>query len=550
MTYEFRLPELGENITSAGVAAVLVKEGQTISAEDSVLEIETDKATVEVPCPVGGTVTKIHVQVGEKAAIGQVVISVDESNVSAKASPAAPAVPDPTPATSQTQAPTPVSAAPRAGGKQEFKLPFLGENIASVKVASVLVKAGDTIAKDSPLLEVETDKATVEVPSSVTGTVLDVSIVAGDMVSEGSVILTYTGSEAAAVPTQHAEKRAVSAVAVAAPAVKTAVAVAAKPNGAGRVAPSSAPGKSVAASPTVRRLAREIGVEISAVRGTGPRGRISHDDVKAHSRALLKRVQSAPSSSGFVAGSVGIPVQPLPDFSKFGAVTKEPINNIRKKTAEQMARAWSTIPMVTQFDKADVTDLEKMRLAMDAKAKKSGNRITVTAILLRIVASALKKFPKFNASLDLVREEVVYKNYFNVGVAVDTERGLLVPVVKGVDSKNVFELSADLATVAEKARTRKVSPDDLSGSCFTITNLGGIGGTGFTPIVNPPEVGILGVSRSSMEPVWTDGAFVPRQILPLSLSYDHRLIDGADAARFLRFICEALENPAVLVFEG
>ncbi len=549
MTYEFRLPELGENIVSAGIAAVLVKEGQTISAQDSVLEVETDKATLEVPCPVGGTVTKVHVQAGGKAAVGQVILSVEESSAAAKPSPAAPAaVPDPTPA---PQAVVAAPAVKAAGGKQEFKLPFLGESITSVKVASVLVKAGDTIAKDSPLLEVETDKATVEVPSSVAGTVLDVAIVAGDMVSEGSLILTYSGTEAVAVSSaQHAEKRAGSAVAVSAPVAKAATAVVSKPNGAGRVAASPVSGKSVAASPTVRRLAREIGVEISTVRGTGPRGRISHDDVKAHSRALLKRVQPAPVSSGFVAGTVGIPVQPLPDFSKFGAVTKEPINNIRKKTAEQMARAWSTIPMVTQFDKADVTNLEKMRLQMDAKAKKSGNRITVTAILLRIVASALKKFPKFNASLDLVREEVVYKNYFNVGVAVDTERGLLVPVVKGVDSKNVFELSADLAVVAEKARTRKVSPDDLSGSCFTITNLGGIGGTGFTPIVNPPEVGILGVSRSSMEPVWTDGAFVPRQILPLSLSYDHRLIDGADAARFLRFICEALENPAVLVFEG
>lgn len=553
MSYEFRLPELGENIASAGVVSVLVEEGQTIPAQAAVLEIETDKATLEVPCPVGGKVTAVLAKVGEKAQVGQIVLVIEEAQV-----------------TSSTPAPSPVAVA--AGQPEEPKevrspvvmgnqvvdvvTPNVGENIASVKILNILVKVGDHVQNGGPVAEVETDKATFEIPSPVNGTVEEILAKVGDKAAVGSPLLrvrSEASSDWACV--SPSPGKLTSPTESSSPATGSDKASApSKPSGSST--PTSASTASlkksqmVAASPTVRRLAREIGVDVNEVAGSGPRGRVTHDDVKAHSRRLLKKAVTGRASSPFVAGAVGLPVVPLPDFSKFGPISKEPINNIRKKTAEQMALAWSTVPMVTQFDKADVTDLEELRKKMDLKAKKTGGKITVTAILLRIVASALKKFPKFNASLDLVKEEVVFKSYFNVGVAVDTERGLLVPVVKKVDGKNVFELSAELNSMAEKARNRKVTPDDLQGSCFTITNLGGIGGTAFTPIVNPPEVGILGVSRSSVEAVWNGANFEPRQLLPLSLSYDHRLIDGADAARFLRYICEGLENPAMLIFEG
>ena len=427
---------------------------------------------------------------------------------------------------------------------QEFKLPELGENISSAGVLSVFVREGDTIALDTPVLEIETDKATVEVPSTVAGKVRTVHVKAGEKATVGQVLLTL---DEVGAPPPLAPPASPQGSAPTEPAAPQPLAPPAAPMEAATTPSSPSHSRvAAAASPTVRRLAREIGVDIHEVRGSGPRGRITHEDVKARARTLLRR---GPAASG-APGAAYLPVVELPDFSKFGAVEREAMNGIRKKTARQMALSWSTVPMVTQFDKADITDLEILRKKLDVKARQQGTKLTVTAILLRIVASALKRFPKFNASLDLAKEEVVFKKYFHVGVAVDTERGLLVPVVRDVDGKNVMQLSTDLQQLAEKARTRKVSPDDLQGSCFTITNLGGIGGTAFTPIVNPPEVAILGVSRSAIEPVWQDGAFVPKTLLPLSLSYDHRLIDGADGARFLRFVCEALENPALLIFEG
>jgi pyruvate dehydrogenase E2 component (dihydrolipoamide acetyltransferase) len=373
-----------------------------------------------------------------------------------------------------------------------------------------------------------------------------VHVSAGDKAEVGQVILTIQAVAKVVPPSE--SKAPAPLASVPAPA-KTAVA--SRPSN-GTPKPTTPPvskGRPAAASPTVRRLAREIGVDIQQVQGSGPKGRIRHDDIKAHARAVIRN-QSAVRPAAPAAGVWSLPKIELPDFSKYGSVERETMSTIRRKTAQNMAQAWSTIPMVTQFDKADVTDLEVLRKKLDVKARQQGTKLTVTAILLKICASALKRFPKFNASIDLAKEEVIYKKYFNIGVAVDTERGLLVPVIKGIEGKNIFEISTDMQTLAEKARNRKVTPDDLQGGCFTITNLGGIGGTSFTPIVNPPEVAILGVSRSAMEPVWQDGQFVPRNLLPLSLSYDHRLIDGAEAARFLRFVCEALENPALLLFEG
>ena len=550
MSIEFKLPDLGENISSAGVLAVLVKPGDAIEPDTPLLEIETDKATIEVPSSVSGTVSSVLIKAGDKAQVGQVMFTLEPTATSA--APAAKkgaTVPDPkTPEpTSSKPASTP-KARQAATTTQEVRLPDLGENITAANVLSVLVHVGDNITAETGILEIETDKATIEVPAGLAGKVEKIHLAAGDKAQVGQVILTLSGVSGAATrtpePTSAGRESKATAPVVPAVAPKAATP---QPNGSHR-ASSPKPVRPAPASPTVRRLAREIGVDVQQVRGTGPKGRIQHDDVKAHARSILRSqpVAGAPAPTGAWRPSLIA----LPDFSKFGQIEREAMTTIRRKTAETMAQAWSTIPMVTQFDKADVTEMEKLRVKLDPKARKQGGKLTVTAILMKICASALKRFPKFNASVDLAKEEVVFKKYFNIGVAVDTERGLLVPVLKDVPSKNIFEISAELQVIAEKSRARKITPDDLQGSCFTITNLGGIGGTSFTPIVNPPEVAILGVSRSSTEPVWQDDQFVPRTMLPLSLSYDHRLIDGAEAARFLRFVCEVLENPALLLFEG
>jgi pyruvate dehydrogenase E2 component (dihydrolipoamide acetyltransferase) len=299
----------------------------------------------------------------------------------------------------------------------------------------------------------------------------------------------------------------------------------------------------VPAAPSVRRLARELGVDIAQVKGSGPGGRISEADVKLHVRQLNTQ---RPATGAPVAPAAA----PLPDFSRWGAVDRQPLSNVRRVTAERLSQAWATIPQVTQFDKADITEVEQWRKEYGRRAEAAGAKLTLTAILLKVAAAALRRFPQFNASLDVARSEVVYKQYVNIGVAVDTDRGLLVPVVREADRKNIAQLAAELTQLAEKARARKLSPEDMQGGCFTISNLGGIGGTGFTPIINPPEVAILGVARGAFEPVWSGSEFKPRLLVPLSLTYDHRLIDGADGIRFLRWLAEALQNPFVLLLEG
>ncbi len=451
----------------------------------------------------------------------------------------------------------------------EFKLPELGENIGKVDVTGVLVAVGDTIAVDDPVLEIETEKSGFDVPSTVAGVIKEIRVSAGDKAEVGQVILVVEESagssaveekapeapasakspEPTSTPAATATREEAKPAASTAPSESRATVDTSRP--AAKVEPpaingaSSGPRELAPAAPSTRRLAREIGVDIHQVKGTGADGRISVEDVKAHAKGLLSG--SRGESRGTVVAGTALVAPPLPDFSKFGEVRREKMSNIRRKTAEQMQLAWSTIPAVTQFDKADITDLEVLRKKMNAGG---GPKITVTAILLKVLASALKKFPQFNASIDMVNEEIVYKDYFHVGVAVDTDRGLLVPVVKDVNTKNISELANDLNVIAEKARDKKIRPEDLSGACTTITNLGGIGGYAFTPIVNPPEVAILGVSRASMEPIYSGDTFYARLMMPVCLSYDHRLIDGADAARFLRWVCQALENPAILVFEG
>ncbi len=489
----------------------------------------------------------------------------------------------------------------------EFRIPELGENVASGDVTRVLVKPGDTVQKDQPVIELETDKATIEVPSSVGGVVKEVAVKTGDKVSVNQLVLVLEDApaeapggaapspappaEPAAVATAPSGHRVVPGQAVPggevapeggldqhvigrmvqhepdkAGVLETAADMprpraqvfdmASRAARAGAEPPRPATGESAAAprrpiapaAPSIRRLAREIGVDINEVRGTGPNGRITQDDVKEHARRILVSVGAAGGGAPEAAAPAATPA--LPDLGKWGEIERQPMSNVRRVTAERLSVAWQTVPHVTQYDKADITDLEELRKRYAARTEKGGGKLTVTVVALKVVAAALKLFPQFNAAVDLANRELVFRKYVHIGVAVDTERGLLVPVVRDVDRRGIIELSAELQQLSEKARARKLTLEEMEGGSFTISNLGGIGGTAFTPIVNWPEVAILGLSRASTEPVWRDGAFVPRTVLPLSLSYDHRVIDGADGIRFLRWVAEALEQPFLLALGG
>ncbi len=448
---------------------------------------------------------------------------------------------------------------------KEFKLPELGENVESGDIVDVLVAKGDIIEVDQNVLEIETDKAVIEVPSSVGGKITKINVKKGESVNVGDTILvveetkesaskatteekkeeTPSKEEKAEEPEEtpeEKEKPATKRQAVQAPVEAPAKPESEKPAVPAVPMPGRPPEKAAPAAPSVRRLARELGVDVNNVSGTGDNGRISQEDVKAYVKELNTQRKQA--------GGLAIEGEPLPDFTKWGEVERESMSNVRKKTAQHMMNSWAPVPHVTQYDKADITDLEKLRKQWSKKAEKTGGKLTITAILLKVIASALKKFPNFNTSIDLAKNEIIYKKYIHIGVAVDTPAGLLVPVIRDVDQKNILELSAELSDISQKARNRKLSMDEMQGGCFSISNLGGIGGTNFSPIVNTPEVAILGVSRGGMEPSWQGDGFEPRLMLPLSLSYDHRIIDGADAARFLRWVCEALEEPLLLALEG
>ena len=404
----------------------------------------------------------------------------------------------------------------------KFALPDLGENIESGDVIRILVNVGEHLAEDQIVIELETDKAVIEVPSSIDGTITEILVQQGDTIAVGQPILEI---EAAAA----AEETPPAPVAEPEPAPTPVV----------EEVPPTPTDDPVPAAPSTRRLAREIGVDIAQVQGTGPGGRISIDDVKAHSKKLHAARAAAPAAA-----------TPLPDFGQWGVVERQAMTKVREITAERLAQSWATIPQVTQFDKADITSLEKWRAEYGAKAEAAGGKLTPTAILIKVLGIALKVFPQFNASIDMAHREVVYKRYFHIGIAVDTPHGLLVPVVRDVDQKNIVELAVELSELAQKTRERKIGPADMQGGCMTISNVGTMGGTSFTPIVNPPEVAILGVARSHVEPTYIDGQLQPRTFLPLSLSYDHRLIDGADGARFLRWICTALADPFIALLEG
>lgn len=443
---------------------------------------------------------------------------------------------------------------------KEFKVPELGEGVASATVAKLLVAKGDTIRPEQSVVELETDKAVLEVPSDTEGTVDELLVKEGDEVKVGQSLFTLdsagddnrdsdsvspadtpaedaepaaeTGaSETEPSPPSHAQ-RPVKQRPKKAPAAQAAASTPAKTEPTSPVVP---------AAPSVRRFAREIGIDIAVVAGSGPTGRISIEDVKAHARA-----QAAGSRP---AAPLDAPLA-LPDFAAWGPVEREPMTRVRRVTAERMSRAWSLIPHVTQFGQADVTEMERLRQQYKQDAEKAGGRLTLMVILIKTVAGALKAFPRFNAALDLDSHELVFRKYYHVGVAMDTDRGLLVPVIRDVDRKNVIELSVELARITDKAREGKLSVDDLRGGCFTISNAGALGGDVFTPIVNWPEAAILGMARTRTEAVYRDGVLAPRPMLPLALSYDHRIIDGADGVRFMQWIVEALEEPVKLLWEG
>jgi pyruvate dehydrogenase E2 component (dihydrolipoamide acetyltransferase) len=572
MATEFKLPELGENIDSGDLVRLMISPGASVAEGQAVMELETDKAVIEVPSSVSGTIGEVRVKEGEKLRVGQVIFTVENG-----AKPAAAGKPDVSAAPAKVSAPSVAKVATpavipsieasaakssAASGASEYRLQELGENIDSGDLVRLMIAAGARVAEGQPVMELETDKAVVEVPSNVSGIVAEVKVKEGEKIKVGQVIFTLQGGTAAPAetPKKHGPVEHVSGQGAARLAFQLALKAEGKteeqalppdrtvapppafamPVQLGKVA-GTEHRDPVPAAPSVRRLAREIGVDIHSVKGSGPGGRISEDDVKLHAKTML----AAAHTSGMAFAEPEIP-----DFSKWGKIERVAMRGVRRKTAEHLRQAWNTIPHVTQQDRADITELEQLRAKFSPRAEEAGGKMTVTAIALKVAASALKVFPQFNASIDIGKEEIVYKQYISIGVAVDTDRGLLVPVIRDVDKKNIVELATELTQMSKKAKEKKLTPDEMSGGTFTITNLGGIGGTGFSPIVNHPEVAILGLSRSRIEPEWVNNKFEPRLILPLSLSYDHRLIDGADAARFLRWIAEAFEQPFLLSVQG
>jgi pyruvate dehydrogenase E2 component (dihydrolipoyllysine-residue acetyltransferase) len=512
---DFTLPELGENITAGDVLRVLVKPGDQLAKDQPVVELETDKATIEVPSSVEGKVSEVKVKQGDKVKVGQVILTVAD-------------------------------AVGQDGGKAERR---------EGKAGSQEGKAERQEGQDGGSAKAPPAKAEEQPSRSAVGANTAAKAPSGEPAFEQHV----EGKKREVAADKPGTKRASAQPAEledATPAEETQqrgqkdetpqrgqkvvdISRGARPAAESAPAPEQPPAP---AAPSVRRMARELGIDINEVPGSGPSGRISVDDVKAHA----KRLVASPGRGGAAAAA------PLPDFTRWGEVDRQPMRAVRRKTAEHLSVAWQTIPHVTQFDLADITNLEELRKKYAKQAEAAGGNLTVTAIAVKVVASALRVFPHVNASIDLAADEIIVKKYVNIGVAVDTDRGLLVPVIKNADQKNIVQLAVELAQLSEKARTRKIALEEMQGGCFSISNLGGIGGTYFTPIVNAPEVAILGISRARVEPVYQkdSGQFAPRTMLPLSLSYDHRAIDGADGIRFLRWVAEALEQPFLLSLQG
>jgi len=543
---DFRLPSLGEGIEGGTVTAVLVKPGDTVAAGQNVVSVETDKAAVDVPVETAGTVQAVLVKPGDKVLVGAPLIAL-AGGAKPAAAPAAPAAPPPPPApVAVAVAVAPVAVAPAASS--DFALPSLGEGIEGGTVTAIQVKPGDSVKAGQTLISVETDKAAVDVPAEADATVEAVLVKPGDKVAVGAKLFTLKGGAKAAPQPASAPKASqppaafVNATAFAAP--QPAVA-----NGTA-TATVAGPKVSVPAGPATRRLARELGVGLNEVKGSGRGGRVTLDDVKGFVKA--ERARPKDSGSGGVVGGVivnAFTLPPLPDFAKFGPVEVTDVATIRQTIAKNLTAGWRTMPMVTQHELADITELEAGRKRIVDALPKGAPKITMTVLAIKACVAALKEFPRFNSSYDMNAGKLILKKYFHIGIAVDTERGLVVPVIRDADKKSIRDLATEVAALAGKARDNKLAIDEMRGGTFTITNLGGIGGTAFTPIVNYPEVAILGLSKSAMQPIVKDGAIVARLMMPLSLTYDHRVIDGADGCRFAVRLAQLFSDPLRLLME-
>ncbi|MDH0091983.1 dihydrolipoyllysine-residue acetyltransferase [Achromobacter mucicolens] len=541
---QIKVPDIGD-FKEVEVIEVLVAVGDTIKAEQSLITVESDKASMEIPASQGGVVKSISVKVGDKVAEGAVVLEVEAAEAGAakeeapKAEPKAAAKEEPKQAAAAASK-TEASAPAPASGPVEIEVPDIGD-FKEVEVIEVMVAVGDTIKAEQSLITVESDKASMEIPASQGGVVKEVKVKVGDKVAKGSVVVVVEGgAQAAAAPAAKSE--------AAAPAAKSEAKAEAKPEAAASSAPAARPAPAAAledanlkpgqlphASPSVRKFARELGVNLSKVKGTGPKERITADDVRGFVKQALSAAPAAAAAGGAADGAaLGLLPWPKVDFTKFGPIEAKPLSRIKKISGANLHRNWVMIPHVTNNDEADITDLEALRVTLNKENEKSGIKVTMLAFLIKAVVAALKKFPEFNASLD--GDNLVLKQYYHIGFAADTPNGLVVPVIRDADKKGILQIAQEMTDLSKKARDGKISPAEMQGGCFSISSLGGIGGTSFTPIINAPEVAILGVSRSSHKPVWDGKQFVPRLMVPLSLSYDHRVIDGASAARFNAYL--------------
>ena len=528
---DVNVPDIGSD--EVEVTEILVKVGDKVEAEQSLITVEGDKASMEVPSPQAGVVKEIKVSVGDKTETGKLIMIFDSAEGAAAAAPAQ----------EEKKEAAPAAAAPAAAAAaKEVHVPDIGGD--EVEVTEIMVKVGDTIAAEQSLITVEGDKASMEVPAPFAGTVKEIKISTGDKVKTGSLIMVFEveGAAPAAAPAQAA---APAPAAAPAQAAKPAAAPAAKTEGKSEFAENDA---YVHATPLIRRLAREFGVNLAKVKGTGRKGRILREDVQAYVKDAVKRAESAPAAAAG-GGIPGMLPWPKVDFSKFGEVEEVELGRIQKISGANLSRNWVMIPHVTHFDKTDITDLEAFRKQQNAEAEKRKLDVKFTPVvfIMKAVAAALEQMPRFNSSLSEDGQRLTLKKYINIGVAVDTPNGLVVPVFKDVNKKSITELSRELTTISKKARDGKLTAGEMQGGCFTISSIGGLGTTHFAPIVNAPEVAILGVSKSAMEPVWNGKEFVPRLMLPISLSFDHRVIDGADGARFITIINNTLSDIRRLV---
>ncbi|ABN84332.1 dihydrolipoyllysine-residue acetyltransferase [Burkholderia pseudomallei] len=526
---EVKVPDIGD-YKDVPVIEVLVKPGDAVEPEQSLVTLESDKATMDVPSPSAGTVKEVKVKVGDAVSQGSLIVLLDGAQAAAQPAQANGAATSAAqPAAAPAAAPAPAAAA--GGGTVDVKVPDIGD-YKDVPVIEIAVKIGDTVEKEQSLVTLESDKATMDVPSPAAGVVKDIKVKVGDAVSQGSLIVVLEASGGAAASAPQA-----AAPAAPAPAPAPQAAPAAAPAPAQAPAPAaSGEYRASHASPSVRKFARELGVDVSRVTGTGPKSRITKDDVTAFVKGVMTGQRAAPGAAAAPAGGGELNLLPWPkvDFSKFGPFEAKPLSRIKKISGANLHRNWVMIPHVTNNDEADITELEALRVQLNKEHEKAGVKFTMLAFVIKAVVAALKKFPTFNASLD--GDNLVFKQYYHIGFAADTPNGLVVPVIRDADKKGLVDIAKEMAELSKAAREGKLKPDQMQGGCFSISSLGGIGGTHFTPIINAPEVAILGLSRGQMKPVWDGKQFVPRLTLPLSLSYDHRVIDGAEAARFNAYL--------------